>query len=344
MKIFVTWFIAALLQVSWIGWTLAEQGAEPSQAKLPQSLLAQFKKYDTVVVPDQDKPEWWAGAPSVLRDKQGVFWMACRMRTADAPRGLRGYEIRILRSEDGIHFEKVHSIKRADVPIPGFERPALVQDHATGKFKLYGCGPWKGESWSIIKWEDADRPDQFIASTAKPVIQPIAKTYDRDIRPDGYKDPVIIYTAGAYHAYVIGTMRRTERIYHFTSKDGEHWQPVGSHLDSIMDLEGWHDFYIRPASVVPLKLGYLFIYEGSSVRWNDPVYNMGTGVAFTFDLHTIKELTTEGPLAISSTPSKQFHTFRYSHWMNVDNELWVYAEVVRPNNSHEIRLFRLNQW
>ena len=100
----------------------------PHAEKIPEAVAAHFKNYDVIVSPDKDAPEWWAGAPSVVRDKEGVFWMACRMRTADAPRGLRGYEIRILRSDDGIKFTKVHSILREAVPIPGFERPALLLD------------------------------------------------------------------------------------------------------------------------------------------------------------------------------------------------------------------------
>jgi len=320
---------------------LGQVGLAPLTKGIPQSVTSHFKEYEVIVSPDKDEAQWWAGAPSVLRDKDGVFWMACRMRTADAPRGLRGYEIRILRSEDGIRFDKVQTISREAVPIPGFERPALLQDPQTGKYKLYACGPWQGGAWSIIQFDDAESPDKFVPSSAKPVIQPLPKKYERDIRPDGYKDPVIIYAQGEYHCYVIGTMRRTERIYHFTSPDGQRWQPAGSHLDSIMDLEGWHDFYVRPASVLPMEFGYLFIYEGSNTTWYDPVYNMGTGVAFTFDLHAIKELTTAGPLVVSSTPSPRFHTFRYSHWMHVGEELWVYAEVVCPNESHEIRLFRL---
>lgn len=306
-------------------------------------ITAQFNEYEVVVPSPKDAPEWWAGAPSVLRDDQGVFWMAARMRTADAPRGLRGYEIQILRSEDGITFDLAHRIKREDVPIGGFERPVLLQDSETGKYKLYGCGPWgDAEEWTILKWDDADSPTEFDPTTAKPVIAPRPKSYERDIRPDGYKDPVIIHTQGVYHCYVIGTMRRTERIYHFTSQDGEDWEPVGNYYDSIMDLTGWHDFYVRPSSILPMDVGYLFIYEGSNVAWNDPVYNMGIGIAFTSDLHTIQELSVNGPIAISSTPSKRFHTFRYSHWMRVGEEVWVYAEVTKPNESHEIRLFRLN--
>lgn len=335
--------IIILLMSTSVSAQLVSPGAiREDVAKNYGAIAAQFDTYEVVVPSPEDAPEWWAGAPSVLRDSEGVFWMAARMRTADAPRGLRGYEIQILRSEDGIDFEVVHRVRREDVPIAGFERPVILQDPDSGQYKLYGCGPWgESEEWSIIKWDDADSPTEFDPSTAKAVITPRPKSYPRDIRPDGYKDPVIIHAQGAYHCYVIGTMRRTERIYHFTSADGETWEPVGNYYDSIIDLEGWHDFYVRPASVVPLEVGYLFVYEGSHVAWNDPVYNMGTGIAFTFDLHTIQDLSVQGPIAISSTPSERFHTFRYSHWIRVDGELWVYAEVTKPNESHEIRLYRL---
>jgi len=34
-------------------------------------------------------------------------------------------------------------------------------------------------------------------------------------------------------------------------------------------------------------------------------------------------------------------TWRYSDWLWVDGEIWIYAEVSNENNSHEIRLFRI---
>lgn len=297
--------------------------------------------YEVVLRPDQSEPEWWAGAPSVVRGADGVFWMACRMRTADAPRGLRGYEIRILRSEDGVRFEAVHRIRREDVPIPGFERPALVVDPKSGLFKLYACGPWQEGPWSIIKFDDAVSPSKVDPKSARPVIQPRQKMHDRDVPPVEYKDPVIVYAEGAYHCYVIGYVRTNERVFHFQSDDGESWIPVGNPYEPIMPLTGWHDFFVRPASVVPVGAGYLFVYEGSKTSWNDPVYNIGTGLGFTFDLHRVIDLTPESPLAISPTPSARFSTFRYSSWLRVENQLYVYAEVACPNETNEIRLIRL---
>jgi hypothetical protein len=321
----------------------AGEGDLRAAAALLGRVPAKFRDYQVVLGPDKDQPEWWAGAPSVVRDRSGTFWLACRMRTADSPRGLRGYELRILRSQDGIHFEKVHSIRREDVPIPGFERPALLLDPKTGRFKLYACGPWQSGPWSIIKFGDANDPTLFQPASAKVVLAPARPTYEREVVITGYKDPFILHAEGQYHCYVIGVLRQTERIYHFRSDDGERWEPVGSPRQSIMDLTGWHDFYVRPACVVPVGTGYLFVYEGSNGDWFDPVYNIATGLGFTFDLHHITDLTPDRPLVASTTPSAHFQTWRYSHWLRVGDELWAYAEVAKPNESNEIRLFRLSR-
>ena len=191
--------------------------------EIPGALLdisAKFDKYTTVMKPDTDVAEYWAGAPSIVRDANGTFWLAARMRSPEHPRGLRGYEIRILKSSDGVKFQKVHSIHREQVPIPGFERPALLIDPDTKKFKLYACGPWQGGNWAIIKFDDADDPTKFVANTARPVIQAPAKQYDRDVSVLEYKDPFIIHTAGKYHCYVTGYIRRNERLFHYSSDDG----------------------------------------------------------------------------------------------------------------------------
>lgn len=316
------------------------KGPQPSIAESLTSISKKFEKYEVVLKPDKDEAEWWAGAPSVVRDGNGVFWMAARMRSPEYPRGLRGYEIRILKSKDGIHFEQIHRIGREEIPIPGFERPALVIDPTTGKFKLYVCGPWQEGPWSIIKFDDVADLTKINPRSAHPVIQAPEKTYPRDVSVLEYKDPYIIFTQGKYHCYVTGYIRRNERLFHFSSSNGENWQPVGDVNQPIMDLTGWHNFFIRPASVLPLGVGYLFAYEGSSTQWYDPVYNIGTGFGFTFDLHNITDLTLDSPIALSNTPG-DFYTWRYSDWLWVDGEIWVYAEVANPNNSHEIRLFRI---
>lgn len=157
-----------------------------------------------------------------------------------------------------------------------------------------------------------------------------------------YKDPFIFYAEGAFHCFLIGNLR-AERVFHFKSPDGEKWEPVGNPNEPIMELAGWHNHFVRPASVLPLGPGYLFIYEGSNTKWHDPGYNIATGLGFTFDLHHIIDLTPDSPLLVSTTPGNLYSTWRYSHWLHVGDEIWVYAEVGRPNLTNEIRLFKLRR-
>lgn len=215
------------------------------------------------------------------------------------------------------------------------ERPALVLDPHTGRFKLYLCASRDDGQWRILKLEDANDPTQFDPRTARSVIEAPA-TWGVGIVP-GYKDPFAIWAEGGWHLFAIG-IDRVERIHHFTSPDGEQWH--SDPRNPVFDNTGWHNFYTRPACILPMDVGYLFAYEGSNARWHDPNYNIATGLAYTFDLSHITDLTPNEPLAKSTTPGV-CHTWRYSHWMRAGNQIFIYAECARPNASNEIRLFRL---
>jgi hypothetical protein len=320
----------------------ASHAVSPQLPAAFQDIAKRFTRYDVILEPDRDQAEWWAGAPTVVRDRNGVFWLAARMRN-DHPTGPRGYELRLMRSEDGIRFRKVGEVLPASVNVAGFERPALTLDPNTGLLKLYACAPPNDEwsRWTILKFEDTDDLAKLKPGSLKPVITPRKPEHARDFPPAGYKDPVLFHDGSRYHCYVIGVMRGVERCYHFCSDDGEQWQPEGNPYQAVMELENWHNFSVRPASVLPLPVGYLFVYEGSHVAWHDANYNIATGLGFTFDLHQVIDLTPQSPLLLSSTPGDLYHTLRYSQWMMVGQELWVYAEVARPNRTNEVRLFRL---
>jgi hypothetical protein len=160
---------------------------------------------------------------------------------------------------------------------------------------------------------------------------------DDTIQIIGYKDPVILWTQGQWHMFVIG-IDRVERTYHFVSDDGESWTPFGP--SPAFDNGGWHNLYTRPASVVPMAVGYLFVYEGSALGWYDPNYNICTGLAYSPDLRTFYDVTPGAPLLISTTPGVLHNTWRYSHWMRVGDEMLVYFEAARPNRTNEVRLGR----
>ena len=300
-----------------------------------ERLVERFKEYTVILRPDRDEPEWWAGAPSVLRTEGGTFFLAARMREGILPRGRRGYEVRILEGEDGASFRPICSIKREEVGIPGFERPSLVWDPKTGRFKLYLCGPLE-HGWGILKLEDVDHPREFDPKTARRVLA-APPPQDDFVSVRGYKDPFVLWDGEEWHMFVIGS-DRVERTYHFTSRDGEEWTPDPE--NPVLDAGGWHNFYTRPACVLPDGVGYLFVYEGSDLSWRDPVYNIATGLAYTLDLSHIVDLTPSEPLLRSTTPGN-YHTWRYSHWLRVGERIYVYAEVACPDDTNEIRLFVL---
>jgi hypothetical protein len=287
--------------------------------------------YDVVLEPDEDRPEWWAGAPSVAVDDQGTYYLAARMREGNSPRGRRGYEIRILKSPDGGRFEPVNHITREAAGVPGFERPALLRDPQTGLFKLYGCAGLD-RGWVILRFDDVEDPAAFDPSTARPVLL-ADEHHDKFVHVSGYKDPVVHWDGACWHLFVIG-IDRIERIHHFLSSNGEQWEPAEG---VVLENNGWHSFYTRPACVLPMDVGCLFVYEGSHYRWHDPVYNIATGLAYSPDLRTFVDLTPHEPLLKSTTPG-DYHTWRYSHWMAVNGTIRVYFEAARPNNTNEIRL------
>lgn len=288
--------------------------------------------YRVVLEPDEDVPEWWAGAPSAALSPEGAFYVAGRMREGKSPRGRRGYEIRILKSEDGRRFEVVNRLGRDAAGVPGFERPALARDPGSGLYRLYGCAPLDA-GWSILRFDDAADPAAFDASTARPVLQPEGGEA-AFARVNGYKDPFIFHHDGRWHMFVIGN-DFIERPYHFVSDDGDGWRAAADR--PVLENTGWHNFYTRPACVLPLRVGYLLVYEGSRVGWHDPVYNIATGLAYSADLKTFHDLTPDRPLLKSTTPG-DYHTWRYSHWLPVGDQVYMFFEAARPNNTNEIRL------
>jgi hypothetical protein len=295
--------------------------------------------YTIVLRPEKDERDWWAGAPSIAIGPDGTTYMAARLRESISPRGRRGYEVRLLASEDGIRFDTIARVKREEVPIKGFERPALIYDESRGVFRLYLCGPWPHggcEEWCILRLDDVKDPRDFEPGTAEPVLCSEPRQGEKDYSVRGYKDPFVWVHEKQYRMLVIGY--HPERAYQFASKDGLKWARVGN--GPWLDLGGWHTFYTRPACVLPMGAGWLCVYEGSNPEWFDPPYNIATGLAWSADLETCLDLTPEKPFLRSSTPGS-YHTWRYSHWIWRDEELWAYAEVACPNDTNEIRLFRL---
>ncbi len=296
--------------------------------------IPDLTEYHVVLEPEHDECDWWAGAPSVAMGRDGTVWLACRMREANSARGERGYAISILRSQDAYHFDHVHTIHRDDLETVSVERPALLVDPFTGHFKLYICRAGKPQpgGWRVDKLDDVDDPTHFDPATARAVVT--APAYSALGR--GVKDPFVINIGGLYYMYVIayGFIRGSRELpYLFTSIDGEEWRYGGG---PVLAPGGWHDFFTRPALIMPLGGVYAFYYEGSSSEWFDPPYNIQGGVAVTHDMRTAVDLTPDRPLFASPTPGR-YHTARYTDYLCLADRVIFYYEAARPNDSFELR-------
>ncbi|MGQ9631858.1 MAG: hypothetical protein ACUVXI_16340 [bacterium] len=294
-------------------------------------IIPDYSEYHTVLEPDRNEADYWAGAPAVLIDGEGVVWLACRMREGRSPRGERGYEIRILRSEDGIHFERIHSILREELGTVSVERPAFLIDPITGRYKLYICRSGKPDypDWFILKLDDVDDPLKFDPKTARPVLR-FPEGSGR-----GAKDPFVINIGGRYFMFHIGYgfEGRRELPFLATSADGENWVERPSPL---MESEGWHTFFTRPACLMPLGPAFVLYYEGSGSDWFDPVYNIQGGVAVSLDLENFVDLTPNEPIFKTPTPGR-YTTLRYTDYLCLEDRVIFYYEAARPNDSSELR-------
>ncbi len=300
--------------------------------------LADFK---TIVEPEKNEENWWAGAPSVAFDAENhEFWLAVRMRTGEGNRGSRGYEIRILKSKNGFDFSLVKKIHRTDMECQVFERPSLVIQ-PDGKFCLYGCTSFLG-AWAIWKLDPVEDPQDFDPKSMEVIHHP-QMSNGPEASLKGYKDPFIIYYRDKWHMTVNAEAHKSAaRPYHFISDDGVTWKPwlgdiVNAKPAMFFEATGWHNWVTRPACLIPMKVGMLLIYEGAHLNWHDPVYNLATGMAYSPDLTHWHDLTPDGPLLKSTTPG-DFHTWRYSHWIPVEGEMYVYWEGARPNNTFATRV------
>ncbi len=94
----------------------------------------------------------------------------------------RGYAVQVARSADGVRFETVLTITRAQFAADSLERPALVRDPA-GRWRLYlSCATPGTKHWRVEMLQ-ASHPSRFDARHRVVVLPGDAQT--------GVKDPVI---------------------------------------------------------------------------------------------------------------------------------------------------------
>jgi hypothetical protein len=304
---------------------------------------------ERVIAPPGEGPGYWAGAPSVLFDREdGYFYLYYRLRV---PRELgRGIECRIARSRDGSAFETIWSARKQEFPTDSMERAALFKS-PQGRWRLYLSYVDPADNrWRIDVTEAAD-PAGFDVRSRQPVL-----TAD-DAQCEGVKDPYVILVGGQYRMYVsyatrpaqaytaqelhgtadiFNTGKTTSNTGLALSEDGLHFRWVGDVFAPRAGRPVWDAYAARITSLLYVPPVFLAFYDGSaSVAEN---YEEKLGLAVSLDLTRFERVTESGPLLRSPHGSG---SIRYVDVINVDGTLHYYYEYALPDASHELRHSRV---
>ena len=168
-------------------------------------------------------PGYWAGAPSVARDRDGTYLLGYRVRNGHGVND----ETVVARSEDGERFTTVATLGQRHFGASAVERPALVQLE-NGAWRMYVCCATPGTKHWWIGALEANDPADFPRSDVQVVFPGDDRT--------GVKDPLVRRTGRKWEAWICchpldvpGEEDRMSTAY-ATSRDGLSWAWHGTVL------------------------------------------------------------------------------------------------------------------
>jgi hypothetical protein len=239
----------------------------------------------------------------------------------------RGYAVVIARSADGVEFETIQVITKAEMDTESLERPTLVRT-PTGAWRLYlSCATWGTKHWRVEMLE-ADAPDAFDVRRRTVVLPGDATT--------GVKDPVIVPRSGVWHLWAsvhpLADDANTDRMTtdYATSADGIQWR---WHGHALTPRPGeWDSRGVRVSAVRFTPTGVMAYYDGRASAAEN--YEERTGVAVG---DAPDALTAIGSGPVGAPPDGR-GGLRYVTIVDLGNgrERWYY-EVTRPDGRHELR-------
>jgi hypothetical protein len=295
-----------------------EMAGEPGASLLPrphQSVV--------VVAPPGDGAGYWAGAPSAVLGDDGIY-LAYRLRR---PIGAgRGYAIAVARSADGVHFETLITIGRAEVRAESLERPGLVRDHS-GRWRLYlSCATPGTKHWRIEVLEAA-HPAEFDPSRRVVVLPGNATT--------GVKDPVIRLN-GTWQLWAcchpLADLAGADQMVsnYATSPDGLDWTWHGTALAGRPGY--WDSRGTRISAVWPDGDSVVAFYDGRASAAEN--FEERTGIAAGSGPASLAAL---GAVPAAESP----HAGRGLRYLDIlelpGGRRRLYYEMTRPDGAHELR-------
>ncbi len=282
------------------------------------------EEYEVVYTPPCKEEGCWTGAPSVLKDDEGRFWMAHRNRNPE----VRGFAVVISRSDDGKNFKPVNEIEKSKLGVQSLERPVLFRNSFSGKFELYLSADPFHYGWHLVKLKNAELPSEFEVEDREIVFKPDPTSRDEA----SVKDPYMISVGRKRFMFYIGWDQDGESPYMATSVDGLSWERSGS--NPLLERSGWHSGLTRISCIMPLDKGYMAYYEGTN---REEFFNLKTGLAYSTDLKSFTDLTPDEPI-LESPAGGRLSTLRYLDYVVEDERILFYYEAAREDGALELRV------
>jgi hypothetical protein len=296
----------------------------PPPPRGPEQRRRFWADAELVVPPADPGPGSWAGAPSVLPDDEGVWWLAYRMRR---PVGQgRGYANVVARSADGVRFEPVARVTSDAFGAESLERPALVRT-PEGRWRLYvSCATPGTKHWRVELLEAA-------------TVEELTGAEPRTVLPGSaaaaVKDPVVRFADGVWHLWAsvhpLDDPEATDRMTtdHAVSRDGISWTWRGTVLAGTPG--SWDARSVRISTVFLDGAGGWALYDGrasAEENWEER-----TGLARAADGRFTAD--PDGPLLASPyLPGGM----RYADAVALpDGTVRWFYEATRPDGAHELR-------
>jgi hypothetical protein len=265
---------------------------------------------------------FWAGGPSAVRDTDGVFWLAYRLRRP-VDQG-RGYANVVARSEDGVAFTPAATVTSAQLGCASLERPALVL-RPDGGWRLYvSCSTVDSKHW-WVEAVDADTVDG-LAAGVRTVVLP------GDER-EAWKDVVVSVDGTRWRMWACrhplsGGDDQADRMtsWYAESDDGVTWT---MRAEALTPEPGtWTARGTRIAAVLQESGRWWALFDGrrsAAENWRE---RSGLAVGDGPDAFSILD----GP-----EPAQVGKALRYASVICVDGGLRAYVEAAAPDGSHDLR-------
>ncbi len=293
-----------------------------------KTAFAPIPNYERSIVvrdPPGSGPGWWAGAPSAVRQRDGSYVLAYRLRR---PVGQgRGYANVFAHSVDGVHFEDVASLTSDDFECESLQRPALIS-LPDGSWRIYVSCATPGTKHWRVECLESTQLEAIHASKRRTVVA--------GDRHEGLKDPVVICDGTDWHMWVCshpldepGREDRMSTLY-MRSHDGITWTRVGVAL--APRPRSWEQRGVRISDVLFDGVRSLAFYDGRQTAAQNAEEKTGLALA---DGPGRFRASPRGPVASAPFGSG---SLRYVSVVPLpDGAYRLYYEATRRDGAHDLR-------